>query len=282
VQAGCRITITIIAPGPAVKTIFSRYNSKQAKKEFKKSLTRLAYESPLSLASVIIYCFDLWGRERYIFLFSGVGALLFGAQTLVLSYHRGNQKDAHLRVYRLLATIALLLGAVNIFWLLITPTVPPSAKPSHPSFKEYTATKYGFTMELPGNPTVSDDSSRVNGVNIPTTQYELISGNTVYEMGVSTYPASLHLQDTKAELQSIMNGVLQSQKGATLTDSHYEQIQGVTALFVTISAPQDGQIVTENIADLIKGDRLYNMVGGDVSQGDFNTFTHSLHFTNAG
>jgi len=150
------------------------------------------------------------------------------------------------------------------------------------STRPYESTQYGFSIDFPGIPTATDSTSKVQGISVPTTSYELDNnnGNTDFYVTVVAYPSQFNMSDTKTTLEGALNGEIENIKGATLVSSSYGTLEGYTSITGHATVSNNGQTFNLYITILLKSNTLYAIVTVGATQSDFNNFANSFQLTN--
>ena len=146
------------------------------------------------------------------------------------------------------------------------------------SWRDYTSTKFGFTIQFPGNPTSENSSLDVQGVAVPYSSYSRYNGDIGYVVMACEYPSEFDMSDVDASLEGSLNGSVQNIKGGSLISSHYEQFKGYRAIRGIISVSVDSKIYNMYELVFIKGNTKHIFMTFDVPQSDFEKFINSFRF----
>jgi len=147
------------------------------------------------------------------------------------------------------------------------------------SWRTYTSTQDGFSIQFPGNPTPSNSSISVQGVSVPYDSYERDNNSSYWAVEVFKYTSQFDMSDVNARLEGALNGSVENTKGATLTSSSYTRMAGHTAITGLLSVSQSNQTINEYITDFLNGNTMYSFIGSGATQSNFNQFTGSFQFT---
>ena len=174
-----------------------------------------------------------------------------------------------------------IVGAVINHFNSTNSSQSPNYLTSSTSIRPYTSTQYGFTINFPGNPTVTDSNVQVQGVSVPTTNYERDNnnGNTDFYVSVDAYPSSFDMSDVKARLEGALNGEIENTKGAVLDSSSFGTLAGYTSITGHSTVNESGQTFDMYDTSLLKGNTLFNILTVGASQSAFNNFASSFQFT---
>ena len=147
------------------------------------------------------------------------------------------------------------------------------------NINSYTSTKYGFSINFPGNPTVTNTSDQLQGGSIAITKYESFSsnGNLGYAVEVYVYSSNFDLSNVKTSLQGVLANEVKSEK-ATLVSSSFGTLAGYTTLTGHLKGNASGQTFDIYGTNLLKGNTLFKIVTINVNRSDFNNFVNSFKF----
>jgi hypothetical protein len=147
-------------------------------------------------------------------------------------------------------------------------------------FTTYTAPDGSFSASFPGTPQVSNNTQQIQGVSVPSTEYEtdIHSDNIAYMVQVVNYPTDSFdmSQDPSSELHGAVSGMVNNSGATLVSESDNETFQGYDAAEATLSVTQDGQGYSMYTMNFIKGNALYTLMTIGETQGNYNKFIKSF------
>ena len=156
---------------------------------------------------------------------------------------------------------------------------PTNYLTSDTSWRDYNSTQFGFKQSFPGNPTASNSSIAVQGIDVPITTYERDNNEAYYATEAIAYPADFDMSDVDARLEGALNGSIQNTKGAVLTSSSFTELAGHRAIKGVLTVTRNGQTLVERETAFLKGNNMYLIITSGASEDDFNQFVNSFQFT---
>jgi hypothetical protein len=211
-----------------------------------------------------------------------------------IRYHKDNKKlktepfgathASYSVANKVLLGIFIAVGVGSVIYFSSNPSITTStgsATEQSPQFQPYTSAEDNFVVNFPGIPSVTSNTSPVNGIDVPQTSYErdISNGNIIYSVDVTKYPSTFQFSDVKGALQGAANGEVQNTQGAKMVSTSFITFLGGDALDSEYTFPNSGVIYTAYSRNFMKGNVLYTVFTFGETQANFNNFANSFNFT---
>lgn len=183
-----------------------------------------------------------------------------------------------------IAGIIIFLLACGAIYLLIHKDTNSSQSsnysPTDTSNRSYTSVKHGFSINFPGDPTVSNSyllfKQAGRDISVPFTTYKRDDGNALYQVIIYEYPSVFDMSDIDARLKAAINSSVQNFKSASLVSSKFGQFAGHRSINGVISVNSDGTTLDVYDTAFLKGNTLYLLLTVDANQTAFNSFASTF------
>lgn len=142
--------------------------------------------------------------------------------------------------------------------------------------KDYSSPENGFTVLLPGLPTIKKTTGKSDGQDVPITTYErsIQNGDKTYTFAVFDFSA-VQLDETKA-LEASLNNAIRNTQGAELTSTKLGKYGELNAIEGSYNLTQKDKVYESHIRYVIKGSKMYAMILAGADQATFDTYANSL------
>lgn len=201
----------------------------------------------------------------------------------------GSKKSFIHRVHRpslrkILLSLGFILAVTVIGTLLVSALSSQNGNASNQiqsvlsgeELKDYNSPEKGFTILMPGIPTISESTAKSGDKEIPITTYQKYVDNRTknYTFAIYDY-TGIQIDESKA-LEASLNSAMQNTPGAAVTQTKVGKYGELNAIEATYNLAEGERIYESHIRYVMKEGKMYAMILIGSDQAKFDEFANSL------